>query len=700
MTLRSVRLGTAGWRCRAILATAILAAVAVGVLHFVPRAADSEATATSQPTKSASYLRLPIMFEPNQGQTAEPVKFLARGAGYGLFLTETEAVLVLRDASKGDRSLRESVVRMKLAKANKNPELSGDEQLPGKSNYFLGNDPAKWHRGIPQFGRVRYENVYPGVDLVYYGKQGSLEYDFAIAPGSDPNQIKLHFEGADSLTIAENGDLQLNLPTSSLRLLAPRVYQKFGTEEKSVAAKFQLLADNQVGFALGDFDHTRELVIDPVLTYSTYLGGSGIESCSTITGLTQTPGCPGIAADTSYNAYVAGSTTSTNFPVISGSFQLTPATGFKANVFVSKFNASGTALIYSTYLGGDGLDYTGGIAVDLAGNAYVTGTTTSTNFPTKGLNAPFQATPVTIGKHAFLSVLNGAGSGLNYSTYLSGNGTDIAAGIALDPSANVYIVGTTTSKEVETGFPSTVGAYQITSNAPTQVFLTKLDSASAGPASVLYSTYFGGSAPSGASIMAGGIAVDTDSNAYITGSTNFTNLPVLNAYQGTPLGGFDAFVAKFNPTAVSGSQLVYSTYLGGPRDDFGYGIAVDASFFAYVTGATSSDDDFGISQTTGTTYFQPVYGGGASDAFIAKLGVTCTGTSCVNTTVPLSYFTYVGGSGTDVGTAITVDTIGGPRITGWTNSTTGFMVVNNRLPQTGYGGGASDAFITRVDTTA
>jgi hypothetical protein len=695
VTFRSLGWTTAGWRCRAILFTAILVALAAIALGVKPRANDVQADAKPRP----SYGRLPIMFEPNHGQTAEPVRFLARGAGYGLFLTKSEAVIVLRDVSKSDRSLTESVVRMKLANANADPALSGDDPLPGKSNYLLGNDPSKWHRGIPQFARVRYQGIYPGVDLVYYGRQGSLEYDFAIAPGSDPNQIKLRFEGANSLTIAYNGDLQLNLPASVLRLLAPRVYQKFGAEEKPVAAKFQLLADNQVAFALGAYDHSRELIIDPTLTYSTYLGGSGTESCSTITGLIQTPGCPGIAVDTSNNAYVAGSTTSTNFPVISGSFQLSPTAGFKANVFVSKFNGTGSALTYSTYLGGDGLDYTAGIAVDLAGNAYVAGTTTSTNFPTHGLNAPFQATPLTTGKHSFFSVLNGSGSALIYSTYLSGNGADVAAGIALDPSANAYITGTTTSTEIGTGFPSTVGAYQIRSNAATQVYLTKIDAASAGPASVLYSTYFGGSSPSTGTIIAGGIAVDTDANAYITGSTTFDNLPVLDAYQGTPLGGFDAFVAKFNPTAVSGSQLVYSTYLGGPGNDFGYGIAVDTSFFAYVTGATNSTDDFGITQVSGTTSFQPLYQGGPSDAYIAKLGIACTGTSCVNTTVPLSYFTYVGGAGTDVGTAITVDTIGGPRITGWTNSTN-FPVVNNRLAQTSYGGGNSDAFITRVDTTA
>jgi len=385
--------------------------------------------------------------------------------------------------------------------------------------------------------------------------------------------------------------------------------------------------------------------------------------------------------------------------VTSGAYQGAPAAGFKANIFITKFNTTGSALVYSTYLGGNGTDYTAGIAIDSAGNAYVAGTTTSSNFPTNGVNAPFQNAPLSVGKHVFVSVLGSAGSSLLYSTYLSGNGTDIATGIALDPSANIYVTGTTTSTESETGFPSTIGAFQTTSNATIQTFLTKLDAATPGAGSVVYSTYFGGSSPSNGSVVGGGVAVDTNSNAYITGATNFTNMPVLNAYQGTLIGSYDAFVAKFDPTAVSGSQLVYSTYLGGAGDSFGYGIAVDSSFYAYVTGATNSTDDFGITQTSGTTAFQGTYGGGPSDAFVAKLGVPCTGTSCTTTTVPLTYFTYIGGAATDVGTAIAVDTIGGARVTGWTNSTN-FPVVNNRLAQTSYGGGNSDAFVARIDTTA
>ena len=701
MRLSSLGSGAAGWRWRTVCVVTTLAALGVAGLHVKPQGAElrrGDDRPSGKEPAAVLYSRLPLIFEANQGQSEAAVKFLARGAGYGLFLTRNEAVLALRN-SRGSAPSEASIVRMKLANANPNADVLGTDELHGKSNYLIGNDPKKWHRDVPQFARVRYRGVYSGVDLVYYGRQGKLEYDFEVAAGSDPKQIRLRFDGTKSLQFAENGDLEVGLDGAELRLLVPRVYQNFGSEQRAVSARFLMLGEKEVGFALGEFDRSRELVIDPVLTYSTYLGGSGIESCSTITGLTQTPGCPAIAVDSAGSVYVAGSTTSTNFPVTPGAYQGAPASGFKANAFVTKFNTTGSALVYSTYLGGNGLDYTAGIAVDSAGDAYVAGTTTSSNFPTNGVNAPFQGTPVSAGKHVFVSVLGGSGSSLFYSTYLSGNGTDIASGVALDPSANIYVTGTTTSNESETGFPSTLGAFQVASAATNQIFLTKLDAATPGVGSVVYSTYFGGSSPSNGNVVGGGVAVDTNSNAYITGATNFTNMPVLNAYQGTLIGSYDAFVAKFNPTAVSGSQLVYSTYLGGAGDSFGYGIAVDSSFYAYVTGATNSTDDFGITQTSGTTAFQGTYGGGPLDAFVAKLGVPCTGTSCTTTTVPLTYFTYIGGAATDVGTAIAVDTIGGARVTGWTNSTN-FPVVNNRLAQTNYGGGNSDAFVARIDTTA
>ena len=667
-----------------------------------PTPLPNPATPQSKQQVLATYGRLPLIFEPNQGQTDPKVQFLARGTGYGLYLTADEAVLALQGNSRHSAD-RNSAVRMKLVGANSTTKPAGDGQLPGISNYLIGNDPSKWHRDVPQFARVRYRDVYPGIDLVYYGNKGRLEYDFEIAPGGNPSRVafkltNLANQGPHNLKIAADGDLVLNLGGGDVRLQAPRIYQKFGAEERMVDGRFELRGRNQdeVGFQLGAYDRSRALVIDPVLAYSTYLGGSGVESCSAITGLPFTPGCPAIAVDAASNAYVAGSTTSTNFPQTAGEFQPELGTGATANVFIAKFNVSGV-LLFATYLGGNGTDYAAGVAADTGFDIIVAGTASSGNFPTTNgpNNTAFQTTPVSGGKHVFVSKLDPTGRILLYSTYLSGHGIDIASGLAVDQAgSNAYVTGTTTSTDSETGFPSTLGSYQTTSKATNQFFFTKVDPNASGSASILYSTYFGGSSPSTGTVIGGGIAVDTNSNAYITGGTNFIDVPMLDAYQATNKGGLDVIVAKFNPAGVTGTQLLYSTYLGGSGDDIGYGIAVDTSPNAYITGSTTSTD-FNNSDV-GTTALQPSNGGG-TDAFVAKLGVLCTGTSCT-TPLPLIYFSYLGGAGTDIGTAIGVDNNAAARITGWTNSPN-FPIVGNPLQST-YGGGSSDAFYASVDTLA
>jgi hypothetical protein len=539
--------------------------------------------------------------------------------------------------------------------------------------------------------------VYPGIDLVYYGNQGRLEYDFEVAPGSDPRQVTLRFQGSQPLRIDTAGDLVVAVRGSDLRLKAPRVYQKFGAEERSVPGRFELRGqkNDEVGFQLGAYDRNRTLIVDPMLAYSTYLGGSGAESCSAITGLPFTPGCPAIAVDAATNAYVAGSTTSTNFPGTAGEYQPALGAGATANAFIAKITPTGT-LQFATYLGGDAIAYTAGVAVDSGFDVILAGTTNSANFPTNGSIAAFQAKPLSGGNHVFVSKLDPTGKILLYSTYLSGHGVDVASGLAVDQGgSNAYVTGTTTSTDSETGFPSTLGAYQTASKSTNQFFFTKVDPNVGGSASVLYSTYIGGSSPnSGGVAVGGGIAVDVSGNAYITGGTNFIDMPVLNAYQASNKGGLDAFVTKINPAGVAGTQLLYSTYLGGSGDDVGYGIAVDSSTNAYVAGSTTSTD-FNAA-LTGTTALQSANGGG-TDAFLAKLGIICTGTTCT-TPLPLNYFTYLGGSGTDVATAITVDSNSGARITGWTNSTN-FPVVGDFLQST-FGGGTSDAIFARIDTLA
>lgn len=640
-------------------------------------------------TALAGYGQLPLIFEQNQGQVDSRVKFLARGNGYSLFLTGDSAVLKLYAGQQY------SVLSMALVNADSRAQIQGTEQLPGKSNYLIGNDPAKWHRNISQFARVRYANVYPGIDLVFYGSRGRLEYDFEVAPGGDARRVGLGFQGSKDVSIDDNGDVVLAFASGDVRLQAPHFYQKVGLEERPVKGRFERRGKNEIGFALGEYDHSRALVIDPILSYSTYLGGSGNEACSVILG-TGTPlsGCPGVAVDTASNAYIAGSTTSTDFPTVSPYQSSEKGT---ANIFIAKFNAAANTLLFSTYLGGSGTDYPAGVAVDEGFDVLVAGTTDSTNFPTSvsssTSNAAFQATPVSAGNHVFVSELDPTGQILKYSTYLSGNGVDKASGLAVDSVGNAYVTGTTTSTNTppSSSFPATLGAVQTSSRATNQFFLTKVSPTLSGVASVPYSTYIGGSSPSNGETLGGGVAVDPSLNVYITGGTNFTDMPTLNAYQASLVGTVNAFVTKINPAAVSGSQLLYSTYLGGSGQDIGYGIAADSSN-AYVTGSTTSSNF----PAAGSGVYQSTYGGGASDAFLAKLtNPVSTGTT--PGLVTLSYSTFIGGSGADAGLAVAVDTIQGARITGWTNSTN-IPLLNNSI-ETSPGAG-NHAFVARIDTSA
>ncbi|GAC1430871.1 MAG: hypothetical protein NVS1B11_05630 [Terriglobales bacterium] len=583
---------------------------------------------------------------------------------------------------------------MQITGGNERPAIEGAGLLPGKSDYFIGKDDSKWTRNVPQYARVREKNVYPGIDLVYYGSQGRLEYDFEVAPGADPKQVALRFQGPRNVKLTSDGALVLVNESGEVRLQAPVIYQQVGAERRSVPGKFAMRGKRKVGFDLGAYDRTRTLIIDPVLNYSTYLGGNGAESCSAILGIAippgpGIPGCPAITVDSASRAYIAGSTTSTTFPNTTAS----PVLKGSANVFLAQLDSSGSTLLFSAYLGGSGKDVPAGIAVDSGFNIYVAGTTTSADFPTSP--GAYQATAVNAGSHVFVTRLNSTASAITYSTYLSGSGTDIASGVAIDPNGRTYVTGTTTSPAFPTsgGFPTTTNALQTAPKATNQFFLSRLDPGQSGSASLLYSTYIGGATPSNGVTVGGGIAVDTNSSAYITGGTNFGDMPVLNASQGVNNGGVDAFVGEFLFPANKTPTRNYLTYLGGAGDDVGYAVAVDSGFNAYVTGSTTSGT---ITIPTGTTPLQGSNGGGV-DAFVAKFGNLTLTTTTTTGTVPFDYFSFLGGSGTDIGLGIAVDTIGGARVTGWTNSPN-FPVVN---ATSGLGAStAPDAFAARIETTA
>ncbi len=592
-----------------------------------------------------TYGQLPLTFEANQGQTDGQVKFLSRGSGYGLFLTTTEAVLALsklaapKTEDKTDLALitadaeesqafEQAVLRMQLVGANSQPQVVGLEELPGKVNYFIGNDPQKWQTNIPTFARVKYEEVYPGVDLVYYGNQGQLEYDFVVAPGADLEAITLGFQGIDKLEVDTQGDLVLHIASEQVRMHKPLVYQEVNGVRQEISGGYVLKNKYHVGFHLDSYDASRPLVIDPVLIYSTYLGGSVYETVWDI------------AADSSGNAYVVGETSSPDFPTMN---PLQSALHGVADAYVTKLNAAGDALVYSTYLGGSLYEESHSIAVDASGNAYVTGGTGSGDFPLLGSPQP----PLS-GGNVFVTKLSAMGD-LIYSVALGGsfNGGE---GIAVDSSGNAYITGRTRSS-----FP-TVNAIQDTLRGEMDGFVAKLNAAGN---SLIYSTYLGGS---------GGdeprsIAADSAGNAYVTGFTSSTDFPTANAIQPTFAGRFAVFVTKLNPT---GSALVYSTYLGGSRFDYGEDIAVDSEGNAYVTGRTGSSS-FPIANA-----LQPTLNG-LANAFVTKLNPTGSA---------LVYSTYLGGSIGEDNEHIAIDSEGNVYVAGQTQSTD-FPTVNPLQPTLG-----------------
>jgi hypothetical protein len=581
----------------------------------------------------ASIATAPLSFEPNAGRTDGRVDFLAHSvAGGSLYLTSREAVLALPQGKHDSRALR-----LGFRGADPDAPARGLEERPGKANSFIGDDPSRWRTGIPTYGRVRYEGIYPGIDLDFYGSQQDLEYDFRLAPHADPSRIAVEMGGPDSLRLARNGDLLIEVGKTTVRQQAPVAYQRIGGERRPVPAAYELHG-SRVGFRLGAYDRSRPLVIDPVvLGYSTYLGGGGSDLGH------------GIAVDSAGAAYLVGTTDSgfPNLPPFPTQDHLFPDQAL-GDAFVTKFDPdSGGAvtLAYSTYLGASDNDSGFGIAVDSAGAAYVTGITASMNFPTE---AEFQTDQG--GLDVFVTKLNPDSGGavtLAYSTYLGGSDSDSGNGtaIAVDSTGAAYVSGHTDS----TNFP-TQDAFQ-TDQGDRDVFVTMLNPDSGGAVTLAYSTYLGGGDHELA--RENSIAVDSTGAAYVSGNTDSTNFPTQDAFQ-TDQGGTDAFVTKVNPDSGAAVTLAYSTYLGGLGNDFGFGITVDSAQAAHATGFTLSTD-FPTQDA-----FQTDQGG--TDAFVTRLDPDSGGP------VTLAYSTYLGASGSDSGIGIAVDPAGAAYLTGSTDS--------------------------------
>ncbi|HUZ47705.1 MAG TPA: SBBP repeat-containing protein [Terriglobia bacterium] len=634
-----------------------------GIRAGNPAAPSAQLPQAAKARLVSSYGKLPLSFELNQGQTSEQVKFLSRGPGYALFLTNDDAVLALKgtaqEVGKKGQAAKSTVLRMKLAGANQSPKVAGLEELPGKSNYLIGKDSTKWRTNIPNYAKVRYQNVYPGIDLVYYGNQRQLEYDFVVGPGADPKAITLEIAGANGnalARLAENGDLVIKTEGGEVRFHKPVVYQVENSasttaNRKTVEGRFVLLAKNRIGFNVANFDRNQPLIIDPVLEYSTFLGGSN-----------RYEQVRAIAVDSSANAYVTGYTESDDFPVTAGAFM--PSGLPYSDVFVTKLSSDGASLVYSTYLGGSRLEQGLGIAVDSLGNAYVTGSTWSDDFPTVN---PIQDTwgggdcssepEGVLCNDAFVTKLNSTGSGLVYSTYLGGYGEDLGQSIALDASGNSYVAGRTQSSSFPTlnalqpSFGGGTCGIAPNANPCFDVFVAKI----AGNGALAWSTYLGGS---GDEAMRGvGIAVDAVGSVYVAGGTTSANFPVTaGAFQSTLKGPMDGFVSKINP---AGTAFSYSTFLGGSSADECHDVAVDASGNAFLTG-TAKSSDFPITEGA----FDANCGtdglcNGSRDGFVAKLNAAGS---------ELIYSTYLGGSGADSPYTIAIDSMGLAYVTGFTDS--------------------------------
>ncbi len=554
---------------------------------------------------AARYGQLPLSFVPNAGQSDPVVRYQARAMGGMLFFEDDAVVLSLPMTGPGRQTEDQfrSDVHLRFDGVDEAHRVVNAERLPGIVNYIIGNEPSRWLTNLPTYAGIVYEQLYPGIDLRYDGAQRILEGTYTLAPHADPSHIRWHYEGATSVRVEEQtGDLLLAFDEAATLIeKAPSAWQTRNGVRVSVMVQYSLMEDNSIGFKLGDYNPNLPLTIDPQLIYSTYLGGSSFD------------GAKSVAVDFAGNAYITGVTQSIDFPTQNPIYD---ALNGDTDAFVVKINPTGSALVYATYLGGSdredefGPERAGGIAVDSSGNAYVTGCTTSADFPTV---APIQGYGGFGNCDAFVTKLNTTGDALIYSTYLGGSGADSANAIALDDQGSAYIVG-----DAGLGFPGN----PFTNSG--HVFVVKIDAVGS---TIVFSMFLGGSSFE----YATDVAVDSAHDIYVVGNTYSTDFPLLNPAQPTKGGGssnnHDAFVTKIQ---ADGSALVYSTYLGGSQMDEASGIALDDLGNAYITGVTQSTLDFPTENA-----YQPTYGGERGDAFVTKLNPA--GNSFV-------YSTFLGGN--------------------------------------------------------
>ena len=584
-----------------------------------------------------AFAGLPVAFIENRGQLDPRVRYYVQGRQHAFFVTRDDVVLALtpgRDAAEG----RGLALALRFIGANPAAAPAGERQTPGKISYFRGSDAAQpGGPDISRYEQVVLRELWPGIDLRLREQSGTLKYEFRVRPGARIDDIRLAYGGSTDLSLAADGALLVHTELGVLRDRAPIAFQPVDGRQIPVASHYVLHdgpSDGRgYGFALGRYRADRELVIDPGVEYATFLGGSSHEIGA------------GVKVDAAGNAYIVGTTQSPNFPTTAGAFRRTGAASNFADVFVSKLNAAGTALVYSTFIGGSDFDFGRRIAIDAAGNAYVTGQTKSSNFPTTGgafdrtfniANCPRCG----IDQYdTFVTKLNAAGSALVYSTFLGGTDIDDGRGIGVDGAGNAYVTGETTSSD----FPTTAGAFDRTYNGAYDVFLTKLNAAGS---ALVYSTFLGGTQVDNGER----VAVDGSGSAFVMGSTSSTDFPTTaGAFDTTANGAFDVFVTRMN---AAGAAPVYSTYLGGQDFDTGGGLAVDAAGNAYVSGGTGSLD---FPTTSGAFDTTP----DGSDAFLTKLNPAGAA---------LVYSTLLGGSGSDGANGVAVNAAGQAWLTGVTNS--------------------------------